>query len=71
VAVLSFNFWQRRFGADPNIVGKTIHLNNYPFTIIGVAPQGFYSTEVGDAPDVRIPVMMDGQVRPKGSMSSL
>ncbi len=67
VAVLSFNFWQRRFGADPNIVGKTIHLNNYPFTIIGVAPQGFYSTEVGDAPDVRIPLMMDGQVRPKGN----
>jgi predicted permease len=67
VAVLSFNFWQRRFGADPNIVGKTIHLNNYPFTIIGVAPQGFYSVEVGDAPDVRIPITMDGQVRPRGN----
>ena len=67
VAVLSFNFWQRRFGADPNIVGKTIYLNNYPFTIIGVAPQGFYSVEVGDAPDVRIPVTMDGQVRPRGN----
>jgi predicted permease len=67
VAVLSFNFWQRRFGADPNIVGKTINLNNYPFTIIGVAPQGFYSVEVGDAPDVRIPITMDGQVRPRGN----
>jgi predicted permease len=67
VAVLSFNFWQRRFGADPNIVGRTINLNNYPFTIIGVAPQGFYSVEVGDAPDVRIPLMMDGQVRQRGN----
>jgi predicted permease len=67
VATLSFNFWQRRFGADPNIVGKTINLNNYPFTIIGVAPQGFYSVEVGDAPDVRIPLTMDGQVRPRGN----
>jgi len=67
VAVLSFNFWQRRFGADPNIVGKTINLNNYPFTIIGIAPQGFSSVEVGDAPEVRIPLMMDGQVRPRGN----
>jgi predicted permease len=67
VAVLSFNFWQRRFGADPNIVGKTINLNNYPFTVIGVAPQGFHGVEVGVAPDVRIPLMMDGQVRQRGN----
>src|SRR5882672_3688085 len=63
VAVISFNFWQRRFGADPNIVGKTININSYPFTIIGVAPQGFHGVEVGVAPDVRIPMMMDRQVR--------
>lgn len=36
VAVLSFNFWQRRFGADPNTIGQTIILNKYPFTVIGV-----------------------------------
>jgi predicted permease len=67
VAVLSFNFWHRRFGADPNIVGKTINLNNYPFTVIGVAPQGFHGVEVGVAPDVRIPLMMDGQALPRGN----
>src|SRR5262245_36887742 len=65
VAVISFNFWQRRFGADPQIVGQTISLNSYPFTIIGVAPQGFHGVEVGAAPDVRIPLMMDGHVRPR------
>jgi predicted permease len=65
VAVISFNFWQRRFGADPQIVGQTVSLNSYPFTIIGVAPQGFHGVEVGAAPDVRIPLMMDGQVRPR------
>jgi predicted permease len=65
VAVISFNFWQRRFGADPQIIGQTIRLNDYPFTIIGVAPQGFHGVEVGSAPDVRIPLMMDGQVRPR------
>jgi len=65
VAVLSFNFWQRRFGADPHIVGQTISLNNYPFTVIGVTQQGFHGVEVGVAPDVRIPLLMDGQVRPR------
>ena len=69
VAVISFNFWQRRFGADSHIVGKTISLNGYPFTIIGVAQQGFHGVEVGVAPDVRIPLMMDGQVRPRPGVS--
>ena len=65
VAVLSYNFWQRRFGGDPQIVGQTISLNNYPFTIIGVTPQGFHGVEVGSAPEIRIPILMDSQVRPK------
>jgi predicted permease len=65
VAVISFNFWQRRFGSDPQIIGQAIRLNDYPFTIIGVAPQGFHGVEVGVTPDVRIPLTMDGQVRPR------
>jgi hypothetical protein len=64
VAVISYSFWQRRFGADANIVGQTININNYPFTIVGVEPEGFYGVEVGVAPEVRIPITMDGQVRP-------
>jgi predicted permease len=67
VAVISYNFWERRFGADAQIVGQTIHLNGYPFTVIGVAAKGFHGVQVGDAPDVRIPFMMNGQVRPGGS----
>jgi len=64
VTVISYNFWQRRFGADPQIVGQTISLNGYPFTVIGVAARGFQGVEVGVAPDVRIPIMMNTQVRP-------
>jgi predicted permease len=64
VTVISYNFWQRRFGADPQIVGQTISLNGYPFTVVGVAAPGFYGVEVGVAPDVRIPIMMNSQVRP-------
>jgi len=41
VVVLSHSLWQRRFNADAAIVGKTIHLNGQPFTIIGVMPESF------------------------------
>jgi putative ABC transport system permease protein len=41
VAVLSYNFWQRRFGGDGQLIGKPITLNGAPFTVIGVAPPGF------------------------------
>ena len=49
VAVLSNELWQRRYGSDPTILQKTIHLDSIPYTIVGVAPAGFgfpYSTEV-------------------------
>src|SRR5262245_48725813 len=64
VAVISFNFWQRRFGADPQIVGQRVSLNSYPFTIIGVAPQGFHGVEVGVSHHIRIPLKMAGLVLP-------
>jgi predicted permease len=41
VVVLSHEFWQRRFGADPAIVGKTVHLNGRQATVIGIAPYAF------------------------------
>src|SRR5262245_10035923 len=47
VAVISYNFWQRRFGLDPGVVGRKIALDDFPFTIVGVAPLGFFGIEVG------------------------
>ena len=41
VAILTHGLWQRRFGGDPGIVNKTITLNGYTYTVIGVMPQGF------------------------------
>jgi len=41
VAVLSHSLWQKRFGSDPNVLGRTVQLNGRPFTIIGVMPAGF------------------------------
>ena len=62
VTVISYDFWQRRFDSDPNIVGKKININNYPFTILGVAARGFRDVEVGAAPDIRVPMMMKRQM---------
>jgi predicted permease len=62
VAVLGYHFWQRRFASDPNVVGKTIHLNGYPFTVIGISPPGFFGVEVGSAPEVWVPRMMQPQL---------
>ncbi|HET7619967.1 MAG TPA: ABC transporter permease [Vicinamibacterales bacterium] len=42
--VISYELWQRRFAADPAIVGRTVTLTNEPFTVIGIAPRGFQGT---------------------------
>jgi predicted permease len=60
-AVLSYNFWQRRFGGDPEVVGRTIHLNTYPFTIVGVSPPSFTGLVRGTNYELRIPILPDGQ----------
>src|SRR5262249_166371 len=62
VAVLSYRFWSRRFAQDPGLVGKTVRLNGYPFTIIGVASAGFEGEVVGDGQDLWVPMMMQAQL---------
>lgn len=64
VLVLSHTCWKKRFGRDPSIVGRTISVNNHPFTIIGVAPEGFVGTEVAFAPEFWGPMMMASQIEP-------
>ena len=62
VAVISFQYWRERLSADPAVLGKTIRINNYPFTVIGVTPPGFFGIEVGTSPDVWVPMMMQPEV---------
>src|SRR5579864_133822 len=64
VAVLSYGYWQRRFGGDPAIVGKDIILNNNPIRVIGITPPRFYGTEIARNPDIRVPMMMATVFRP-------
>ena len=64
VAVLSFNYWQRRFGRDARIVNESISINGHPFTIVGVAPQGFHSIVRGDNAAVFVPMTMKPEITP-------
>lgn len=62
VAVISYDFWQRRFGLDPGVVGRKIILEDFPFIVIGVAPPGFSGFEVGGKPDLWWSLRMTPQV---------
>ena len=64
VLVISYGYWQRRFSGDASIIGRKVRLNNYPFTIIGVAPAAFFGEVVGDRPDLWAPMMMQPQLMP-------
>jgi putative ABC transport system permease protein len=56
--ILSYGFWQRRFGADPNIVGKQLTLNNQSFTVVGITPPNF---QFGAEADVTIPIGLQAE----------
>ena len=63
VAVLSYSLWTNKFGASPNTVGQIITINATPFTIIGVAPNGFKGTfTFNNAEEIWVPVSMYPQM---------
>ena len=61
-AVLSHQFWQREFGGDPSVVGKSLSLDDHPFEIVGVTPASFYGPEVGRTFDVAVPVCSEALI---------
>jgi len=56
VTVLTWATWKNSFGADPNIVGKTVRINKHQYTIVGVTPEGFYGTEKFLQPEIFVPM---------------
>jgi len=61
VAVLSHRFWTRRFNKEPTLVGRTVRLNGHPFTVVGIASEGFHGTGVR-ALDLWVPINMAAAV---------
>ncbi len=57
-AVLSFDYWTRRFGRDPKVVGRKFRMADTIFEIVGVGPEAFTGTETGTVTDIFIPMMM-------------
>ena len=55
-AVLSFQFWQSEFAGSRDVIGRTIRLKGAPFTVAGILPREFHSSDLDRAPDVRVPV---------------
>ena len=66
--IISYGLWQRHFGADRSVIGKSIHLNTYLCTVVGVTPQGFQGCFSGVKTDLWAPLVYRGdQVKERGS----
>jgi putative ABC transport system permease protein len=62
--VLSYPYWVSRFGADPNVVGQKLLVNNFPMTIVGVSAPGFNGMDPSRSQQIRIPVQMKPLITP-------
>ncbi len=58
VVVLGYDYWVSRFASDPAVVGRTIRVNNYPMTVVGVSAAGFAGIDPAQAPQIRVPIQM-------------
>lgn len=65
-AVLSYAYWQQRFGGSAAVLGRTLQAHHQVFTVIGITPPGFSGENVGSAPDIFFPIAMWAQVAPGG-----
>lgn len=83
IAVLGWSFWHAHYGADPDVIGRTIKLDGVPLTIVGVAPKGFLGFSISLEHDVFVPIgllpvllnseasMIDGTSRWVGTIGRL
>ena len=67
VAVISYQYWQRRFGLDPSVIGKSIMVNSLPVTIVGITPPTFLGINQTFTSDFTLPFMLQPRVSPSAS----
>jgi predicted permease len=65
VVVLDYRYWTRRFGRDPNVVGRKILVNDHPMTIVGVSEESFTGLDPSSAPEIRVPILMQREMMPE------
>ncbi|HEY2907512.1 MAG TPA: ABC transporter permease [Vicinamibacterales bacterium] len=69
-AVLSYNYWTRRFGRSPAALGQTLYIKGVPFAIIGVAAPKFVGLDQGTSTDVWVPFQIGDDIKPWGASAS-
>jgi predicted permease len=65
VVVLGYGVWERRFGADPGVIGKTVRIDGVPFTVVGVAEAGFNGEQTVGVVDLFVPISMGNRLLPE------
>ncbi len=69
VAILSHHTWQTAYGSDPSVAGSTFIIDGHPFTIIGIAPPGFFGETLrGDPPDLFLPIQQEPLIAGEGAL---
>jgi predicted permease len=63
LVVLTHDYWTTHFGADSTVIGRTLRLNDIPFTVVGVAPRGFRSSQFGWNPDMFVALSAQARLR--------
>jgi len=70
VAVMSYRLWHERYGADPSVIGSTINVDEKPFTVVGIAPPGFFGDTLrGTPPDVFLPLNTEPYVESEADLN--
>jgi predicted permease len=62
--VLSYGYWQRRYGGQPGVLNQEIRVNDHPMTVVGVAARGFSGVDTGSPADLFVPLMMKAELTP-------
>ena len=65
VLVLSHSYWQRRFGGDPTLIGRSLTVEGRRYLVVGIAAPGFIGTEVGHGIDLWVPISMQADFMPE------
>jgi putative ABC transport system permease protein len=65
VVVLGYDYWMSRFAGDRGVVGKKVLINDHPMTIVGVSAKGFAGLDPAQAPQIRVPILMEPTMAPE------